>query len=121
VALLAVGSSLPIVICRYGGSSKRARTRERYTRRQANTSPIDQDIANGTCPNVVDKYKHLYTRDSVDSVSPKGDYSDIVGAILGVSFMLMASILVVMCIIVLVTETCSRIAKYVFFVIRPDH
>ena len=77
LCFMAMGSSFPIVISRGGSSSARRRRqreqrREKYLmeeRRRVNTCSVTRmvnpDIKIGQCPNVINDYKQLYSRDSV--------------------------------------------------------
>jgi len=77
LCFMAMGSSFPIVISRSGGSSARARRqrekrRERYLMEEkwrvntcSVTRMVNPDIKIGECPNIINEYKQLYSRDSV--------------------------------------------------------
>lgn len=73
LCFMAMGSSFPIVISRGGSSSaRRRRQRARYIieeNRRVNTCSltrtVNPDIKIGQCPNVINDYKQLYSRDSV--------------------------------------------------------
>jgi hypothetical protein len=77
LCFMAMGSSFPIIITRGGGNSARRRRqreqrRARYIieeKRRVNTCcltrTVNPDIKIGECPNVINDYKQLYSRDSV--------------------------------------------------------
>ena len=73
VYLVLQGNSLPIVISRYGGRSRRCAharqiIQERDRRIRYNTCSLacltNKHIKIGFCPNNLNEYKKLYTRDS---------------------------------------------------------
>lgn len=142
VFLLPLGSGLPIVISRNGGSSaRRRRRRERYIREEkwrVNTCSVarmvNPDIKLGECPNVINDYKQLYTRDSVSSLKNyyKGN-CDILyiqerlpfciyfNAFLATLFVLLASITTTGLIVALIMEIYSRIITLAAFLTRTNH
>lgn len=142
LCFMALVSSIPIVvISRYGGRSarKRQQRQKRYIieeKRRVNTCcltrMVNPDIKIGECPNVINEYKQLYSRDSVsllknyykhrcDIVFVKENRSHPICAFLGAIFMLAFSLTVISCIFAMVVGIYSRIANWVTFVMRPNH
>ena len=143
VCLLPLGSGGPITISRNGGRSRRRRERrQRYIMEEkwrVNTCcvarAINPDIKLGECPNIINEYKQLYTRDSFSSL--KNYYKgkcDIVrgvqeptladkifGVVLGTIVLSLLCLIVVTLIVALVMEIWSRIIKLVAFLTRTNH
>ena len=140
VFLLPLGSGLPIVISRHSGRSRRRR--EKYIMEQkwrVNTCSVaravNQDIKLGECPNIINEYKQLYTRDSFSSL--KNYYKDkcdilrgvqeptlvdkIVGAVLGIIFLSLLSLICITLILAFAIEIYSRAATLAVFLMRTNH
>lgn len=129
---LAATTGLPIVISRYGGG----RTQEHRIeeRRWINTCSVarlvNPDIKLGQCPFVKNDYKHLYTRDSscflrdyyknrcdILWIKERGYLDDFLTGLIAASFMLMASITIVGCVIGLFThlKIINRQRRFIVF------
>ena len=143
VCLLPLGSGLPIVISRNGGRSRRRRERrERYIMEEkwrVNTCcvarAVNPDIKLGECPNIINEYKQLYTRDSFSSLKNyyKGNcdilrgvqeptlISKIIGAVLGIIFLSLLSLICITLILVFIIEIYSRTVNLVLFLTRTNH
>jgi hypothetical protein len=141
LCFIALGSSIPIVISRYGGSSRQQR--ERYLmeeRQRVNTCcvarMVNPDIKIGECPNIINEYKQLYARDSVcflnnyykhrcDIVFVKENCSHPLCAFLGAlfmsTFMLTFSFTVISCICCLIKAIYVGIVSCITFMIRVNH
>ena len=72
LTFLTPAQAIPIVICRYGGSSKASRYRKaqyvkaemQHTNTCSVARMIHPDIQIGKCPNVVPQYQDIYVADS---------------------------------------------------------
>jgi hypothetical protein len=142
VCLLPLGSGLPIVISRNGGRSRRRRERrERYILEEKwhiNTCSlallVNPDIKLGECPNIINEYKQLYTRDSMSSLKNyyKGKcdilrvvqeptlVGKIVGLVLGIIFLSLLSLTFITLILVFIIEIYSRAVNLVLFITRTN-
>jgi len=140
VCLLPLGNGLPIVISRNGGRSRRRR--ERYILEEKlhiNTCSlarlVNPDIKLGECPNIINEYKQLYTRDSMSSLKNyyKGKcdilrvvqeptlVGKIVGLVLGIIFLSLLSLTFITLILVFIIEIYSRAVNLVLFITRTNH
>jgi hypothetical protein len=95
---------------------------------------VNPDIKLGECPNIINEYKQLYTRDSVSSLKnyykSKCDIPHIkqryllgeyFGVFLGIIFLSLLSFIFITLIVALVVEIYSRIAKLVAFLMMTNH
>jgi hypothetical protein len=96
---------------------------------------VNPDIKIGECPNIINEYKQLYTRDSMSSLKNyyKGKcdilqgvqeptlVDKIVGVVLGIIFISLLSLIFITLMVVLVMEIYSRIIKLAVFLMRTYH
>ena len=125
---LAVGTGLPIVISRYGGSRPQEHRIEEH--RWINTCSVarlvNPDIKLGRCPLVKNEYKHLYTRDSscfledyyktrcdIVRIKERSYLDDFICGLTGACFMLVFSVTFITSVIGLFIELCMRISRIV--------
>jgi uncharacterized membrane protein len=93
---------------------------------------VNPDIKLGECPNVINEYKQVYARDSMSSLKNyyKGKcdiargvqeptlVGELVGALFGITFVSLVSLIVITLIVALLREIYSRIITLVAFLTR---